>query len=188
MLAILTTNGNLGQRNQEHLEKNKTPENHISTTIFILQHHLQHLIIGFGISSKSSFTRNSLSPPPIANVSRRISSHTLTAATTKCTHHLAITAPRAPLVDQIPQQPALHANKLDTGEATAPLEEISENEAESFGVKCTFLSSFHFMPEDFDIDSHDFDFDTLRDKTNVKRYLPNKFKALASYRRKSFCY
>ena len=164
MLAILTTKGNLGQRNQGHLEKNKTPENHISTTIFILQHHLQHLTIGFGISSKSSFTHNSLSPPPIANVSRRISSHTLTAATTKCT------------------------NELDTGEATAPLEEISENEAESFGVKCTFLSSFHFMPEDFDMDFHDFDFDTLRDKTNVKRYLRNKFKALASHRRKSFCY
>ena len=51
-----------------------------------------------------------------------------------------------------------------------------------------FLSSFHFMPEDFDMDFHDFDFDTLRDKTNVKRNLRNKFKALASYRRKSFCY
>ena len=34
-----------------------------------------------------------------------------------------------------------------------------------------FLSSFHFMPEDFDMDFHDFDFDTLRDKTNVKRNL-----------------
>ena len=37
------------------LGKNKTPENHMSATIFVQQHHLQHLIIGFGISSKSSF-------------------------------------------------------------------------------------------------------------------------------------
>ena len=130
--------------------------------MFILQHHLQHLIIGFGISSKSSFPHNSLSPPSIANVSRRISSHTLTAATTKCTHHLAITAPRVTLVDQIPQQPVLSADQLDTGEATAPMKEISEDEAESFEDKCTFLSSFQFMPDNFDMNSHDFDFDTLR--------------------------
>ena len=110
--------------------------------MFILQHHLQHLIIGFGISSKSSFPRNSLSSPPIVNASRRFSSHTLTAATTNCTHHLVITALRDTLVDQIPQQPALRAGKLDTGEATAPVEEISEDESESFEDKCTFLSSF----------------------------------------------
>ena len=120
------------------------------------------------MSSKSSFSHNSLSPPSIANVSRRIISHTLTAAATKGTHHLLITAPRAILVDQIPQQPALRAGELDTGEATAPMEEISEDEAESFGDKCTFLSTFHFMPDDFDTDSHDFDFDTLRNKANVK--------------------
>ena len=109
------------------------------------------------MSSKSSFPHNSLSPPPIANVSRRVSSHTLTAATTKCTHHLAITALRVTLVDQIPQQPVLRA-----GEATAPMKEISEDEAESFEDNCTFLSSFQFMPDNFDMNSHDFDFDTLR--------------------------
>ena len=57
---------------------------------------------------------------------------------------------------------------METGEATAPMEEISEDEAESFGDKCTFMSSFHFMPDDFDVDSHDFDFDTLKNKANVK--------------------
>ena len=128
------------------LGKNKTPENHIVTTTFILQHHIQHLIIGFGMSSKSIFPHNTLLSPPIINTSRRTSSHTLTAATTK--------APLSPLVDQIPLQLALRAGKLDTGEATAPMEEISEDERESFEDKCTFLSSLHFMPDDFDIDSH----------------------------------
>ena len=79
-------------------------------------------------------TQNSFSPP-IINASRRTSSHTLTAATTK--------APLSALVDQIPQQPALHVGELGTGEATTPVEEISEDEAELFEVKCTFLSSFH---------------------------------------------
>ena len=94
------------------------------------------------MSSKSSFPHNSLSPLPIANASRRISSHTLTAATTNCTHHPAVTAPRDTLVDQIPQQPALRAGELHTGEATAPMEEISEDEAESFEDKCTFCHLF----------------------------------------------
>ena len=62
----------------------------------------------------------------------------------------------------------MRAGELDTGEATAPMEEISEDEAESFEDKCTFLSSLHVMPDDFDIDSHNSDFDTLRNKANVK--------------------
>ena len=48
------------------------------------------------------------------------------------------------------------------------MEEISEDEAESFEDKSTFLSSFHFMPDDFVIDSHNSDFDSLRNKANVK--------------------
>ena len=68
-------------------------------------------------------TQHSFSPP-IINASRRTSSHTLTVATTK--------APLSPLVDQISQQPALRTGELDTREATAPMEEISEDEAESF--------------------------------------------------------
>ena len=51
------------------------------------------------------------------------------------------------------------------------MEEKSEDEAESFEDKCTFLSLFHFLSGDFDIDSHDFDFDTLRNKANVKENL-----------------
>ena len=62
--------------------------------------------------------------PPIINASGHTSSHTLTAATTK--------APLSPLVDQISQQPALRTGELDTSEATSPMEEISEDEAESF--------------------------------------------------------
>ena len=152
--------GNLGQRNQGRLGKNKAPENHISTATFILQHHLQYSIIGFRMSNKSSFPHNTLLSLQIINASRRTSSHTLIAATTK--------APPSPLVHQTPQQPALRAGELDTGEATAHMEEISEDEAESFEDKSAFLSSFHFMPDDFDIYSHNSDFDTLRNKANVK--------------------
>ena len=57
--------------------------------------------LGFGMTSKSGFPHNSLSPLPTSNASRRISSHTLTVTATKCSHHLTITAPRSPLVDQI---------------------------------------------------------------------------------------
>ena len=80
---------------------------------------------------------------PIINSNRRTSSHTLTAATSK--------APLSPLVDQIPQQLALRVGELDTDKETAPMEEISEDKVELFEDKCTFLSSFHFMPDDFDI-------------------------------------
>ena len=104
--------GNLGQRNEGHVGKSKTLENYISAIMFILRHHLHHIIIGFGMSSKFSFPLNSLSHPPTSNASRRISSHTLTAATTKCTHRPTITAPRSPLVHKIPQQPTLHAGVL----------------------------------------------------------------------------
>ena len=54
----------------------------------------------------------------------------ITAAATK--------TPPSPLVNQIPQQPALRAGKLNTGEATAPMEEISEDEAESFEISLLF--------------------------------------------------
>ena len=45
-----------------------------------------------------------------------------------------------------------------------PMEEISENEAYSFEDKCTFLSPFHSLSNDFDMDSHNFHFDILRNK------------------------
>ena len=142
----LTTKGNLGQQNQWRLGKKKTPENNIVTTTFIPQHHLQHLIIGFNISSKPRFPHKNISSPPIIKASRRSFNHTLTAASTK--------ALLSPLVDQIPQQPALRVGELDTGQATGPIEEISEDEAESFEDKCTFLSFLYFVPDHFDIDSH----------------------------------
>ena len=110
------------------------------------------------MSSKSSFPHKTLLSPPIINASRRTSSHTLTAATTK--------APPSPLVDQIPQQPALRVSELDTGEATAPMEEISEDEANL--LKIILLFCHLFMPDDFDINSHNSDFGTLRNKANVK--------------------
>ena len=52
------------------------------------------------------------------------------------------------------------------------MEEISEDEAKSFEDKCTFLSLLHFLSDYFDMDSGDFDFDTLRNKVNVKGNLP----------------
>ena len=68
------------------------------------------------------------------------------------------------------------------------MDEISENEAEFFEDKCTFLSPFHFLSDDFHMDSHDFDLDALRKKANVKETLTQKFGALVPYRRKSLCY
>ena len=53
------------------------------------------------------------------------------------------------------------------------MEEISEDEAKPFEDKCTFLSPFHFLSNDLDMDSHDFDFDTFRNKANVKGSLYN---------------
>ena len=47
------------------------------------------------------------------------------------------------------------------------MEEISEDEAKPFEDKCIFLSP-QFLSDDFDMNSHDFDFDTFRNKVNVK--------------------
>ena len=48
------------------------------------------------------------------------------------------------------------------------MEEISEDIAESFEDKFTFLSPFQFLSDDFDIDSRDFNFNILRKNANVK--------------------
>ena len=48
------------------------------------------------------------------------------------------------------------------------MEEISEDIAKSFKDKCTFLSPFQFLSDDFDIDCHDFNFNTLRKNANIK--------------------
>ena len=74
--------------------------------MFILQHHLQHLLVGFGISS-----------------------------------------------NLVPHIGHWRSNN--------PMGEISD-EAKSFEDKCTFLTLFHFLSDYFDIDSYDFDCDTLR--------------------------
>ena len=68
------------------------------------------------------------------------------------------------------------------------MEEISEDEAKSFEVKCTFLSLFHFLSDYFDTDSHDFDFDTLRNKVNVKGRLHNNFNHWHHIDANPFCY
>ena len=46
--------------------------------------------------------------------------------------------------------------------------EISENEVWSFKEKRTFLSPFYALSDDFDMGSHDFNFDTLGKKANIK--------------------
>ena len=55
------------------------------------------------------------------------------------------------------------------------MDEISEDEAESFEDKCIFLSPFHFLSDDFDMDPHDFDFGTSRNKANIKGRLHKNF-------------
>ena len=67
----------------------------------------------------------------------------------------------------------MHLNKLiKQSKATDAIEKISD--AESFKDKCTFLSSFHFRSDNFSMGSHGFDFDTLRNKANVKGSLRKK--------------
>ena len=51
---IVNTRGGNGLESKTKEEKSETTESHISTIMFLLQHHLQHLIIGFGMSTKSS--------------------------------------------------------------------------------------------------------------------------------------
>ena len=53
------------------------------------------------------------------------------------------------------------------------MEEISENSIILFKHKCTFLSPFHSLPDEFDMDSHDFDLEILRNKANAKESLQN---------------
>ena len=55
------------------------------------------------------------------------------------------------------------------------MEDISEDEV-CFEDKCTFLSpSHHFLSDDFNMDSHDLDFYTLRNKANAKGSLHKSF-------------
>ena len=67
------------------------------------------------------------------------------------------------------------------------MEEISKDKAKSFQDKCTFFSPFHFL-SDFDMDSHDFDSDTLRNKPNVKRSLHNNLDHWYHIDASPFCY
>ena len=143
-----------------------------------IQHHLQHLIIVFGMSKLQFPTQHSFSPP-IINASRRTSNHTLTAATTK--------TPLSPLVDQILKQPALGAGEMNTDQATAPMEEILKDEAESFKKSVLFCHLFILclmiliqILTTLTL--------TIQGKTERKRELTKKFRTFTSYRRKSFCY
>ena len=171
-LVILTTKENLGQQNQGSLGKSKTPGNHINTTTFILPHYLQHLIIGFGMSSKSSFPHKTLLSSPVINARGRTSSHTLTTATIK--------GPPPPLVNQF------LSNLLSVRANLTPAKKLPLWKKFQI-MKQNFVKiSFHVISEDFDIDSHNSDFNTLRIKANVNRELTKKFRALSSYRRKPF--
>ena len=67
---------------------------------------------------------------------------------------------------ECPSNPVSH---IGHWRSNCPMEEISENEASE--DKCSFLSRFHFLSDDFDMDSHNFDFDILRNKANVKESL-----------------
>ena len=58
------------------------------------------------------------------------------------------------------------------------MEGISEDEAGSCEDKCAFLSSYQLLSDNFDVDSHNSDFDPLRNKTNVKGSLRNNLEHL----------
>ena len=73
------------------------------------------------MSSRSSSPHNIRTALPIPNASKRISSHTLAAVTCKCMHHPKITALQSLMVNQITQQPALCAVKLETDKAAEKL-------------------------------------------------------------------
>ena len=68
------------------------------------------------------------------------------------------------------------------------MEEILEDKAKSFEVKYTFLSPFHFLFDDFEMHSHDFDFDTLRNKANAKESLRNNLDHWHYIESNPFCY
>ena len=68
------------------------------------------------------------------------------------------------------------------------MEEILEDEGKSFEDKCTFLSTFHFLSDDFDTDSRDFDFDTLSNKANVKGSLHDNLGHWHRVDANPFCY
>ena len=60
---------------------------------------------------------------------------------------------------------------LDTGKATALWKKFQKMKHNLSKISA-FLSSFHFLSDDFDMDSHNFDFDISRKKANVKESLP----------------
>ena len=60
---------------------------------------------------------------------------------------------------------------LGTGEATVLWKKFQKMKLKFLKISALFLSPFHPLSDDFDMDSHDFDFDTLRHKANVKESL-----------------
>ena len=57
------------------------------------------------------------------------------------------------------------------------MEKNSEDVAKSFEGKCTFSSLFQLLSDYFDMDSRDFDFDSLRNKVNAKVWSIGTIKA-----------
>ena len=60
---------------------------------------------------------------------------------------------------------------LQTGKATALWKKFQKMKHNLSKISALFLSSFHSLSDDFDMDSHNFDFDILRKKANVKESL-----------------
>ena len=60
---------------------------------------------------------------------------------------------------------------LEIGEATALWKKFQKMKHNLSKISALFLSSFHSLSDDFDMDSHNFDFDILRKKANVKESL-----------------
>ena len=60
---------------------------------------------------------------------------------------------------------------LDNGEANVLWKKFQKMKHVLLKISSLFLSPFHSLSDDFDMDSHGFDFDTLRNKANVKESL-----------------
>ena len=102
-------------------------------------------------------------------------------------NYVCSTTPSATFNHRFRNVHQIQSPTLNTGEATALWKKFQKMKHNLSKISALFLSPFHSLSDDFDMDSHDFDFDTLRNKATL-RNLTQKFGALAPYRRKCFCY
>ena len=91
-------------------------------------------------------------------------------------NYVCSTTPSVTFNHQFRHVHQIQSPTLDTGIATALWKKFQKMKHNLSKISALFLSPFRSLSDDFDMDSHDFDFNTLRNKANAKESLHKNLK------------